>query len=205
MGYIESLLIGISLAAIPGPVFFETVRRSLMRGFWSGALISVGEFVGNFVLLLLIFFGASFFLNYLLTKIILSISGGAILIWLAVLAFKLKESDVQKSYSEKKFDKNSLAAGFVLAVTNLITVALFISLAGSYLAQYTTKALAFINIFLIVLGAPIFFFSLAALVNYTKDKVKPLYIVWISRIFGAILLFFGANFLYQFAKLILSA
>ncbi len=201
MGFLESLLIGISLAAIPGPVFFETVRRTLTRGFWPGALLSVGEFFGNLLLLLLIFFGASFFLHYLLTKIILSISGSAILIWFAVLAFKLKEKDAQNSHSAKKFDMNSLVAGFGLALTNLITLALFISLAGSYLAQYTSKTLAFLNIFLIVLGAPIFFFALAAAVNYTKNKVKPLYIVWISRIFGVVLLFFGANFLYQFIKL----
>jgi threonine/homoserine/homoserine lactone efflux protein len=69
MGIFESILIGISIAAIPGPIFFELIRRTLTKGFWSGALLSVGEFLGNFILLLLIFFGISNFLTYNLSKI----------------------------------------------------------------------------------------------------------------------------------------
>ena len=63
MGFFESILIGISIAAIPGPIFFELIRRTLTRGFWSGALLSVGEFIGNLALLMLIFFGVSNFFN----------------------------------------------------------------------------------------------------------------------------------------------
>lgn len=47
MAYLASLILGISLAAIPGPIFFELIRRTLTRGFWSGALLSVGEFLGG--------------------------------------------------------------------------------------------------------------------------------------------------------------
>ena len=71
MAYIESLLLGFSLAAIPGPIFFEVFRRTLTKRFWSGALLSVGEFLANFSILMLTFFGIQSFLLYKPVKLVL--------------------------------------------------------------------------------------------------------------------------------------
>ena len=58
---LESLIIGVSIAAIPGPIFFELVRRTLSKGLADGILLVLGEFSGNFVLLLVVFFGVFHF------------------------------------------------------------------------------------------------------------------------------------------------
>lgn len=149
MSIIESILIGISIAAIPGPIFFELVRRTLTKGFWHGFLLAVGEFLGNFILLLLIFFGLNSFLTHTASKITLYLLGSAILIWLGILAFKLKKQDIEKSYTKKISSNNSIFVGFGIALTSPIVIALWISLSGSYLAQISSKAFAFLNIFFI--------------------------------------------------------
>ena len=203
MVFFESILIGISIAAIPGPIFFELIRRTLTRGFWSGALLSVGEFIGNLALLMLIFFGVSNFLTYSFSKIILYLSGSAILIWLSFIAIKLKKAGIEKSYGKEIKSNNSVIVGFSIAVTSPIVIALWISLSGSYLTQFSTKILAFLNIFLIAFGFLIFFFSLAGIIYHTRHKIPPKYVVLLSKIFGAVLLIYGISFFYKFVRLIL--
>ncbi|MBN1157398.1 LysE family transporter [Candidatus Woesearchaeota archaeon] len=201
MGVFESLVIGISIAAIPGPIFFELLRRTLAKGFWSGALLSVGEFLGNLTLLLLIFFGISNFLVFKVSKAILYLAGASILIWLGVDAFRLNKHEIEESYRKKITKNNSIAVGFGIAVSSPIVIALWISLSGSYLAQFNSPYFAFLNIFLIAFGFIIFFFTLAAIIHYTRHKIPPEYIILLSKIFGIVLIFYGAYFILKFCNL----
>ena len=93
----ESLLIGISIAAIPGPIFFELIRRTLTKGFLHGAILVMGEFSGNLLLLILIFLGVSHFLTANIAKIILFIIGGSILVKLGISAIQVKSEAIEQS------------------------------------------------------------------------------------------------------------
>ena len=200
---LESLIIGISIAAIPGPIFFELVRRTLAKGFWSGALLSLGEFLGNFLLLLLIFFGVSNFLMYTVSKIVLYFIGSLILIWLGIAAFKMNKQEIESSYKKEIKKNNSVLVGFIIAITSPIVIALWISLSGSYLAQFNSHLLVFANIFLIAFGFVIFFFTLAAIIHKTRHRIPAKYVILLSKIFGIILFIYGASFLYDAVKLLL--
>lgn len=198
MGIFESLFIGISIAAIPGPIFFEIVRRTLTRGFWSGMSVSIGDFIGNFLILLLIFFGISNFLTNSLSKFILCLLGSIILIFLGISAIRLRKEDLDRNLNRKG---NSLLVGFLIAASSPIVIAFWISLSGSYLLQFSSSSLAFFNIFLITLGFIIFQLVLASVVHYTKHKIPLKYILLLSRIFGVILILYGLSFLYDIIKL----
>ena len=204
MGYAESLLIGISIAAIPGPIFFELSRRSLTGGFWSGALVALGEFLGNFFLLALIFFGVSSFLNIPVVKALLYLVGSAVLIWLGLSALKLKREDLEKSYAAETRKENSLIAGFLIAVSSPIVIAFWISLSGSYLASFPLKSDAIIAIFLIALGFLLFFLPLAFLLHSTKNKISSKYVLLLSKAFGIVLFVYGLSFFYEFYKIALA-
>ena len=195
---IQSIIIGISIAAIPGPIFFELVRRTLTKGFWNGALLSIGEFLGNFILLFLIFFGLKPFLSHPTFQMLLYVLGSTILIWLGTIAFKLKKENIEKSYLDANKTNNSIVVGFGIAISSPIVIALWISLSGSYLAELASPFLAFVNIFFIAFGFIIFFFSLAAIIHYTRHKIPSKYIILLSKIFGFVLLYYGGSFLYKF-------
>ena len=201
MGIFESLFIGISIAAIPGPIFFELIRRTLTKGFWHGAFLVVGEFLGNLALLLLIFFGLSNFLENKILKITLYLIGGIILLFIGFNALKLKTKNIEKSYDKKISNSNSLLAGFSIAVTSPIVIALWISLSGSYLAQYN-RLLALFNIGSIALGFLVFFVPLAMIVHLTRHKIPLNYVVNLSRIFGIILIVYGISFIYRFSNFV---
>lgn len=200
MEYLKSILIGISIAAIPGPVFFELVRRTLTKGFWPGSLLSVGEFLGNFIFLLLIFFGLGNFLSQEMFKIILYLLGALILFWIGFKALKIKIESIENACSGKSFSDNSVVTGFIMSISSPFVVALWVSLAGSYLNQFATKFLSFINIFLIAFGFLIFYFSLAGIVNYTRHKISSQYLVWLSKASGAILIIYGGSFIFEIFK-----
>lgn len=199
---LESLIIGIAIAAIPGPIFFEVVRRTLLKGFWYGALLSIGEFLGNFFLLALIFFGISNLLTSNISKIIFYFAGSFVLCWLGVQAFKLKEENVKKSYIKKIKSSNSIAVGFGIAVTSPIVIALWISLSGSYLAQFSSKLLSFLNIFIISIGFVIFHFTLAFITYKIRHYIPPKKVILLSRIFGVVLFVYSVSLFYEFIKLI---
>ena len=204
MAYIESILLGFSLAAIPGPIFFEVVRRTLTKGFWSGSLLSVGEFLANFIILMLTFFGVYHFLLYKPVKLILFIFGGIILLWLGYSAFKLKKKDIEESSKKEVSKNNSIFVGFGLAMASPLAIAVWISVGGAYLAQYTSKVVALVNIVLLAVGVMLFFFTLATLIHLTRHKIKTKYILGFSKIFGTVLIGYGMYFLYQFVILLVS-
>lgn len=198
---VESLFIGISIAAIPGPIFFELVRRTLIKGFSNGALLVLGEFTGNFVLLLLIFFGISNILTSNTSKMILFIIGGLILLKLGIDAWKLKQEVIDNSYKNQINDGKSFLTGFTIATTSPIVIALWISLSGSYLAYFHQRIYAFFHIFLISLGFLLFFIPLAILIHITRHRISSKYIVLLSKIFGTVLIIYGIILFYQISKL----
>ncbi|OVE74616.1 hypothetical protein BVX95_01875 [archaeon D22] len=201
MGVLTSLLIGLSIAAIPGPIFFELVRRTLTKGYWSGVLLSVGEFIGNLTLLLLIYLGLSVFLENQIVKMVLYLIGSTVLIYLGVLAFEMDYKYIKKSYNKEIVTKSSILAGFGIAVTSPIVIAFWVSLSGSYLHEIQSQLLAYVNIFMIAFGFLIFFFTLAGIVHFTRHKISARQIFLMSRTFGIILVLFGLSFFYKFMML----
>lgn len=202
MAYLESIMIGISIAAIPGPIFFELVRRTLTRGFWHGALLAVGEFLGNFALLSLIFFGVSQFLATMVSMIILYFVGAVILVFLGYSAFRFKAEGKDRP---KIAIDDSILAGFLVAITSPIVLALWISLSGSYLSRYESKSLAFFNVFLISSGFLVFFLPLAAVVHKIKRNILGKYVTFLSKLFGTVLIFYGAYFFLKLIRLLSSS
>lgn len=199
---LESLFIGISIAAIPGPIFFELIRRTLTKGFFNGLSLVMGEFSGNFLLLLLIFFGVSHILTTSMAKSILFVVGGMILCKIGIDALKLKQNIVERSYNELIKAKTSFFTGFSIAVTSPIVIALWISFSGSYLSVFQNRYLAFFHIFLIAFGVLVFFVPLAAFVHISRHKISPKHVVLLSKIFGMILIGYGMVLFYQVIKLL---
>ena len=202
MDIVKSTIIGISIGAIPGIIFFEIIRRTLTRGFLSGILLSIGEFVGNFLVLLLIYFGFSQFFAFRLTSILLYLIGSFILGYIGINALKLTKENIEQSYKKKEIAQSSLVAGFLIAITNPLAIALWLSLVGSYI-QGLSKVSAIINVFFLAFGLVIFYFGMVTAVNMTKHKIPTKYILLLSKLFGIILLSYSVSFLYKFSKLIL--
>ena len=190
---LESLIIGVSIAAIPGPIFFELVRRTLTKGLFSGVLLVLGEFSGNFLLLLVIFFSTSHLLADHLARTVLFAMGSLVLVWVSVSAFRLEVKQVESSYNHESSNvkAESYIAGLGIAVTSPIVIALWISLSGSYLNALHDRGIAFLNVFLIASGFLLFFIPVALVLHHTRHRIPPKKVVALSKLFGLVLVVYA--------------
>lgn len=204
MAYLESILLGFSLAAIPGPIFFEVLRRTLTKGFWSGALLSIGEFFANLLILTITFFGMQNFLSYLPVKLTLFLLGSIILSWIGISAINMKAEYIKKSEKNEIYGNNSILVGFWLGIASPLTIAVWISIGGAYLAQYTSKLVSWINIILLLTGVIIFFFTFAFIIHIMRHKISTRNIILFSKFFGIIILSYALYFLYQIFRILIN-
>ncbi len=181
----NSLLIGFAVAAIPGAVFIETIRRTLTKNVISGILLVLGEFFGHVLLFLILFFGVShFFTNELVSKF-LYLAGFLLMLLLGLQAFK----NPNQTHQEKSLtlEGSSFLVGFGLSITDPYIIGLWVTLSGAYLSHFS-KLYATFHIILISLGFLLFFIPLIYITYFIGKKIPDVYLLWLSRIGGVVLI-----------------
>ncbi|MBI5553609.1 MAG: LysE family transporter, partial [Candidatus Diapherotrites archaeon] len=193
---LQSILIGFSFAAIPGPVVLELIRRTLTKGFSNGALLALGAFTGTTVLLAVIFTGASSLLNAPAFKPFFFFLTAALMGWLAFNAWKVSPQSIEEKEALPQTGRHAFLTGLGIALTNPIDMALWAGISASYLAGMEPVN-AYTNILFIGLGFPLFQVPLAGIVHFTRKKIPAHYLQGVSRLAGIILLAYALNFAFQ--------
>lgn len=85
--FFSSMLIGLSGALMPGPMFSVCVAESYKKGFWAGPVMVAGHAIPELALAILFSLGLNKFLKDKTVVGVISIAGGAFLIWLAYKVF----------------------------------------------------------------------------------------------------------------------
>lgn len=85
--FFSSLLIGLSGAMMPGPMFSVCVSESYKKGFWAGPVMVVGHAIPELCLAILFALGLNRFLKDKTVVAVISIVGGLFLVWLAYKVF----------------------------------------------------------------------------------------------------------------------
>jgi threonine/homoserine/homoserine lactone efflux protein len=191
--FLQSYLIGISLAAIPGAVFMELTRRTLSLGVKHSAYFLAGQFSGNFTRLLLIYFGLSYLFDFKSSKTIFSIVSAAILLKFGISTL-LKPIGESPSNTDRK---SSYLAGLTLATIDPIVIAFWISFSGTYLVSIPNNFLVVLNCLCISLGFLSYYLLSAIVIHNTGKKIPKKYLVMVSRTFGIVLIGYGLRFVYS--------
>ncbi len=84
----SSFMLALSGALVPGPLFTVTISESARRGFIAGPLLILGHGILEVLIVLLIFFGVAPFLLTDNARMVVSIAGGIILIFMGVMMLK---------------------------------------------------------------------------------------------------------------------
>src|SRR4030042_977661 len=77
-----SMLISLSGALMPGPLFTLSVRETLRRGFWVGPLVAIGHAIVELALVIALALGLSEFLGEGTGTAVIAIVGGLFLLWM---------------------------------------------------------------------------------------------------------------------------
>jgi threonine/homoserine/homoserine lactone efflux protein len=99
---------------MPGPMFAVTLAKSY-RSPWAGTLISLGHAVIEVPLILLIYFGFARFFQNELVQLVLSIAGGAMIVWMGISMFRARTEVVRGS---KDLPYNAVVAGIITSGLN---------------------------------------------------------------------------------------
>ena len=108
------VVISLSGVMMPGPMFAMTVAKSY-RTPWAGAQVSLGHAVIELPLILLIYFGFAGFFQNNTVQVVLSLLGGAMIIWLGISMFRARAEVVQRG---KDMPYNAFAAGIITSGLN---------------------------------------------------------------------------------------
>lgn len=124
--FILSFLLALTGALVPGPLLTFTIYKSLKqkKGYLAGVFIVLGHATVELVLILVLFAGASLFLQNLIFLTLVGIIGGMLLMIYGFLVirdttkadpdvdFNLKESNL------KGYKGNSFVGGIIVSVSN---------------------------------------------------------------------------------------
>ena len=86
--FFSSFIIGLSGALMPGPLLTATINESSRRGFLSGPLLVLGHGILELALVLALLAGMAPILRADWLFVIISLAGGAILLWMAFGMFR---------------------------------------------------------------------------------------------------------------------
>ena len=110
----SAILISFSGAAMPGPTFAVTLAKSY-RTPWAGAQVSLGHAVVEVPVILLIYFGFAPFFEHEIFQLILSIVGGAMIVWMGVAMFRARKEVASKGMG---FRYSAFSAGIITTGLN---------------------------------------------------------------------------------------
>ena len=117
--FFSSMLIGLSGALMPGPMFTVCVAESYKKGFWAGPVMVAGHAIPEIMLAVLFSIGLNKFLDDKTVVGVIGIVGGLFLGWLAVKIFVEVRRGVTVDLTTKKdVGWGPLIAGIWTSVSN---------------------------------------------------------------------------------------
>lgn len=191
--FIQSLIIGISIAAPVGPIGILCIRRTLAQGRILGFVTGLGAASADAVYAAIAGFGLTIVATFLVEQQIwIRFVGGIFLSYLGIRTFFAVPS---QTVSDKKTIgiSNAFVSTFFLTITNPITIlsfgAIFASLGlGGQSGDFVN---AFIMILGVFIGSAAWWFLLSGLVSMFRDRIETTAMRWVNRVSGAIILSFG--------------
>lgn len=193
---LESFVLGFVVAAVPGAILIETVRRTI---FDKSTILSftAGNLAGMAVLVGVSFLGITAITNNATVGIILNAIGGSVLVFLGIksLFSKPKYHIVHRRVSNMKREYSSFTTGFILSLANPIRIAFWISLIGAILYENPTFRLAVAKSLSVFLGVSLFYLILIGALLKVGPRIKHTYLVWLSRLLGLAILAYGIGLL----------
>ncbi len=199
--FAKGLAAGVVIAAPVGPVGMLCVHRTLVHGRVHGLLSGLGAALADAAFGAAAAFGLTFVAQFLAVhQDWIRLGGGALLLVLGARTLSARVPDPDEKDQSRSLGEDC-ASAFVLTATNPMTVlsflgifaALGIATAGLGLREASALVLG------VFLGSGLWWILLSAGVGVFRRAVEALYLRWIQRLSGALLLGFGIGVLASLA------
>ncbi|MGD0779535.1 MAG: LysE family transporter [Dehalococcoidales bacterium] len=108
------VITSLSGVMMPGPMFTVTIAKS-MKSPWAGVLVSLGHAVVEVPLILLVYFGLANFFQNEVVKLVLSVLGGGMIVWMGIDLFRARRKIAKEG---KDTSYNAFVAGILMSGLN---------------------------------------------------------------------------------------
>jgi L-lysine exporter family protein LysE/ArgO len=136
---ISHFLLGLSLAAPIGPINAAQIERGIRSGFLHAWLVGLGAMLADGVFMLLVYFGVIHFLNIPFMQTFLWLFGFFVLTYIGVESLIGVGKHGAQTRNADEAPLKSLAAGFLMSISNPLSILFWLGIYGSVLADMIAK------------------------------------------------------------------
>ncbi len=200
---ISYIFLGLSLAAPIGPVNAAQIDKGIKNGFLHSWLLGIGAMAADGLYMLLVYLGVVHLLSIGFVKSFLWFFGCFVLTYTGIESMIAANQPISGLMRNKEKLSKSFLTGFLMSLTNPLTILFWLGVYGSVLAktaesvgpqQFLLYSLA------IFIGVALWDFSMAAVSSSFGKLLTNRLILFISRLSGLSLVGFGIYFGIQAVK-----
>lgn len=189
--FITAFLVGLSGAMMPGPLLTVTIAEGARRGFKAGPLIVLGHAILELALIIALLAGLSFYLKKPLVTTVISIVGGAFILFMGLNMIKdVLQGRVALESSEnntaKGVNMHPVTAGILVSVSNPFWIVWWATIGLTYLTMALKSGVMGITSFFSghIMADLLWYSLIAAAIASGRRFLKP-------RVYQAIIIFCG--------------
>ncbi len=179
---------------MPGPMFTVTIAKS-MKSPWAGVLVSLGHAVVEVPLILLVYFGLVNFFQNEIVKLVLSVLGGGMIVWMGIDLFRARRKLAKEG---KDTSYNAFVAGILMSGLNPFFLVWWATVGSLLIMNFIDAVGAWGMPFFIIVHwlCDLVWLSLVSFTIYKThrfwgERVQE----WIFIILSLALLYFGLQFI----------
>jgi threonine/homoserine/homoserine lactone efflux protein len=179
---------------MPGPMFTVTLAKSL-KSPWAGVLVSLGHAVVEVPLILLVYFGLADFFQKEIVKLVLSVLGGGMIVWMGIDLFRARRKLAREG---RDTSYNAFVAGILMSGLNPFFLVWWVTVGAlllmNFLEAVGTWGLPF---FIVVhwLCDLVWLSAVSVTIYRTHSFWGEKWQEWVFIVLSLALLYFGGQFI----------
>lgn len=188
----QGLLFGFTMAAIPGPIFFLIVQRTLAEGPFTGFFCGLGAATADFIYALIAAIGLTFIMQFLLSyQVALAIIGGFFIIYLGLRTFFRNVTIRTVTITDTRLITAWLSTT-LLTLANPVTIVSYCVIFAGLGIDTNNSVNAIISLLSgVITGALCVVVLLVGALSFFRTKVSQKGLTYISKGAGVVLMGFG--------------
>lgn len=203
--FLSYVLLGLSLAAPIGPVNAAQLDRGIKYGFLHSWLVGIGAMIADGIYMLIVYLGLVTFIDAPFVQTFLWLFGAFVLVYTGIESFiSAGKIDIKNTRNREPLYR-AFFSGFMMSLTNPLTILFWLGIYGSILARtasMATKNELILYSSAIIVGLLLWDLTMATVSSSFRKVLTSRLLILISAISGISLIGFGIYFGYQGIKLL---
>lgn len=191
------MILGLSLSAPVGPVNAAQLDKGIKKGFWHAWLFGIGAVLADILYMVLVYLGVVHFLNTPFMQTFLWLFGAFVLIYSGMESILNANKVTISQASNEDTLWRSMFSGFLLSVSNPMTILFWLGIYGSILvktAADNSSGQLFLYSVAVISGVVIWDLFMASLGSIFRRYLSNKALSLISILSGFSLIIFGVYF-----------